>query len=715
MAITVTIAGSNKTSSTLLNQLTIDYALGSDWTATFPVRDKDSTSFAYRPALDAEVTIADGATTLLHGTISRVEDKPIAPPHIGTLTVVTARAKSQVVDQIIVNEDYAAGQTLHDVVSDLRTTYLASYSITLDGSMATGPTLEAQTFKEVTLRDALNHLSTVTGYLWRITPSDVLEFFIAGAKMASYSLTAANKQSIGPVTWDKTREKYVNSVVLRYGTETQVEKTFTTTGTGSVDHWVLDYTPTINGGNGFLLSRGYVTEGAANLTLSEPGGGGSYTWTAATNTLTRAGGNLGLGVVISFIYTAQFPQSVTVENAGEIFVNGKFAGIFEASDIFDKDAATELATGILRRYLTVPKWVRLSTRQGFVMPGDQITLTFSDRTVSGNHIVTQVRATTIAKGTVVYALTCLSGDEMQESWTDRLRDALGTGGSNAAGGTVSGGVLPNLSGRFADDVVAHAGGFTSPDFESTLGVYQNSAMDGPALILGRSDQNYRWVICADSSYGGTPGSIGRLLVHPYRRGSSIECGLQLAEDGSDNFIILPGQNANLYLGDYAALMSGLGPSDSRIEGILCANAMATSGYFERSRTTRMGEYITPAYNAGDFTASAGSWTVDSGDITTYAYNLVGKEMTVAFEIGNTDVSATPNTLRIAIPGGFTSAKRMRNLIQSVDAGAASTVGVAIVSAGGTVIDLTKDLAATAWTTTSADNTGVFGEITFEVS
>lgn len=540
MAISVTIAGSTKTSSVLLNQLSIDYSLGSDWTATFPVKDVVSTSAAYRPALDAEVTIADGATTLFHGTVTRVEDKPIAPPHIGTLTVVTARAKSQVVDQIIVNESGAAGFTREDWVDNFIANYLSAYGITKDATMTAGATLEAQTFKDVTMREALNHLSTVTGDLWRITPSDELQFFAAGVKTASYSLTAANKQSYGPITWDKTREKYVNSVVLRYGTETPVEKTFTATGTGSVSSWVLDYTPIVNAANGMIVSRGYVVEGSTIVTLSETGGGGAYTYEDSTNTLTRAAGNLGVGVVIAMIYSVQFPQTVTVENSGEIASNGRFQGIFEAADIFDLAAATELANGLLRRYLTVPKWVRLSTRQGFVMPGDQITLTFTDRTVSGNHIITQVRATTIGKGTVTYALTCLSGDELQESWTDRLRDVLGTGGSNAAGGTVSGGVLPNLSGRFADDVLAHAGTLAdevSMRSSLTAGL-TNATTIGPGVLIGRPDATWGWGIVANYVHlaSGADGGAGRrtlcFMFSPEAAGSN-GTALELSKDDSN--------------------------------------------------------------------------------------------------------------------------------------------------------------------------------------
>jgi hypothetical protein len=142
---------------------------------------------------------------------------------------------------------------------------------------------------------------------------------------------------------------------------------------------------------------------------------------------------------------------------------------------------------------------------------------------------------------------------------------------------------------------------------------------------------------------------------------------------------------------------------------------ADTAFYERSRSTPVGEWATVTYAAGNFTASTGTWTVDSGDQVTLAYMLVGKSMTVAFEIDGTDVSAAPARLMITIPGGFTAAKRMRNLIQVVDAGAVATVGVALVNASSTTIDLFASISGTAWTATAGDNTNARGEITFEVA
>jgi hypothetical protein len=659
MAITVTINAVDRTSKTLLNQMTIDMTLGSDWTATIPVRDTISTSSAYRPSLDHVVSIADGGTTLFHGTVTRVEDKPITGPHIGTLTVITARAKSQVVDQIVVNEEYAAGQTLHDVVADLRTTYLAPYSITLDAGMGTGATLEAQTFVDVTLREVLNHLSEITGWVWRITPSDVLEFFSVGTKTTSYSMTAANKESMGPITWDKGRQQYVNSIHLRYGTATVVSKTFTATGTGAISSWVLDYDPATNA-EGYLLSAGYVTENGSYATLSPPSQGGMYTWTAATNTLTRAAGNLPNGQVITLVYSVQFPLVVTVEDAGEIASNGTFAKLFEAPDIFDKDAATELATGLLRRALAIPQWVHVSTKRasGFVMPGDQITLTFSDRTVSGSHLITQVRMGTIAKGTATYNLTCLSGSELQTTWTDQLRGILGSGGANAAGGTITGSIVPNFSGHFDGDVIANAGksNTAGPREAALVGSYGNASVEGPALMLGRSTETFRWGIIANSLKGSTPGTVSSLEFvsdqdsGTYRRAVTFT---QADTPVAGEYYLVGSVPGKLSIGAPSGTLGGFS-GNARMEAVFA------NSFFESTRSVAMGYWTSVSFNAADYSADTGTWVVASGDLTVdTAYTFVGKTLVLSFAVVTTTTTGSPNYLKIALPSGLTVATGRR--------------------------------------------------------
>lgn len=120
---------------------------------------------------------------------------------------------------------------------------------------------------------------------------------------------------------------------------------------------------------------------------------------------------------------------------------------------------------------------------------------------------------------------------------------------------------------------------------------------------------------------------------------------------------------------------------------------------------------TVAHAGGNFTASSGSWTVASGDQSTFAYLEIGKLMIVTFDLATTSVSATPGELRIAIPNSRTAARTMSAGVFAYNENGTAGVGPAAVA--GTTISLYKTLAGAAWAT-STDTTRVQGTILFEI-
>jgi hypothetical protein len=124
-----------------------------------------------------------------------------------------------------------------------------------------------------------------------------------------------------------------------------------------------------------------------------------------------------------------------------------------------------------------------------------------------------------------------------------------------------------------------------------------------------------------------------------------------------------------------------------------------------------GAWITPTYAGANYTAQTGTWTVDSADVTTQAYYLKGRTLTVAFNFVTTSVSATPTSLNILNPawGGFTSAKAIIGAQVYSDNSAAFAMGY--VATLGTVLTVNKITGtwAIATNTTSAN-----GQIALEV-
>lgn len=138
-----------------------------------------------------------------------------------------------------------------------------------------------------------------------------------------------------------------------------------------------------------------------------------------------------------------------------------------------------------------------------------------------------------------------------------------------------------------------------------------------------------------------------------------------------------------------------------------------NGFKERGRTAKVMEWTTVSYAAGDFTASAGTWTVDSGDLLGFRYALSGKTMFVQFLIVTSDVSLATEKLKVRIPGGYTAAARFDNFGFAIDNGGTAEAATLTTAAGGTTIDCGL-LDGTNWAATAADNTAITGEIFFEV-
>lgn len=118
------------------------------------------------------------------------------------------------------------------------------------------------------------------------------------------------------------------------------------------------------------------------------------------------------------------------------------------------------------------------------------------------------------------------------------------------------------------------------------------------------------------------------------------------------------------------------------------------------------------YAAGDFTAVTGTWTVASGDVTTFAYRMIGsKTMVVAFTLLTTSLSAGTSAVFIKIPNSKTANRTIYNACFINDNGT-TLGGYCTVPSAGTTIQVGKvdgtNLAI------ATNTTSIVGEITFEV-
>lgn len=134
-------------------------------------------------------------------------------------------------------------------------------------------------------------------------------------------------------------------------------------------------------------------------------------------------------------------------------------------------------------------------------------------------------------------------------------------------------------------------------------------------------------------------------------------------------------------------------------------------------TRGLGLWSTPAYSAGNFTASGSmTWTVQSGDVLTYIYTVIGKIMHLHFVLSGTSVGGTlSNALRIAFPLNAISPHRSIHPIYINDNGSGNVLSIAEISAGtGYLACYAAPSESTNWSA-STNVTMVSGSIAFEIA
>jgi hypothetical protein len=524
----LTIAGVDKTRFFYLPDGQLSGTVMAGARGSFQVKVFDTLDAAgYRPNIDDTISVDYDLDALFAGRIDDVEEESLTDLDTGLITTITASDWQAIPDQVVYSASYPVGTLLKTILQDLVTNKLAAYGVTLDAAQANGPALSAPlTVDKESGTSILNRLQTLSGWVWRIDTAKKLRAIQAGTVACGFSLGDATNDVLGRVSWRKARAtNYINKILLKIGTEQIVPKTDTITGNGVLTSWTLAYTPVPSSDGGFIVSRGLVHEGAADLPLGKFGvDPTTWTYDPATNTLHRSSA-LGLGVVATFLYQVQFPITVTYEDTVESAAHGAYEAQIDAPDVFDKTEGLVLATALVRRGIATPKTVIVRTTNGGAIPGQTVPLSFAAHGLIATYMIVAVDVQSADDGSLEYTLTCLEGSELADSWLDYYRRS-GGGVANGGGGTVSGAFLPTISGLVQGPVTAWSG---TSGLESSLDYLINGSNLGPALILGRGADQWAWAMSADT-LGGAGGTQARLRFTPLKENSSLRFAMQLAQD-----------------------------------------------------------------------------------------------------------------------------------------------------------------------------------------
>lgn len=154
----------------------------------------------------------------------------------------------------------------------------------------------------------------------------------------------------------------------------------------------------------------------------------------------------------------------------------------------------------------------------------------------------------------------------------------------------------------------------------------------------------------------------------------------------------------------------------QIVGVNGAIALAYDGTTDRWRQIGVepGKPVAVTFAAGNFTGNGSmTWTVASGDQTTFTYQQRGKVVTIWLTLTQTTVAGTPNTLlQVALPNSFAATVQADAICMLVDNSTPALAWGSILAAGTTLLISRQDSAAM---TAATDATQVRGVFTFEAN
>lgn len=425
--------------------------------ASFTVDDPSGT---YVPADDDPVVISLGGSPVWGGEVSDVDVTYLG--HSGVSCVVTCHDYNQLAQRGLINTIYAS-QTLKATLQSLTTTggALAVNGVTLAAGQVTGPTLGVITAPWWTAQQLLDHLTTLTGYVWRINASKVLEMWDVGTKSSGVTLSLANGNVVD-ARWRRQRYEYRNRQWVIYGPTTAYDVIDDRSALcdGSNRTFALRYTaaatPTAVTVNGTPHPVGtYVASGSLfewmyrssdNAIVQSPDFGGGTTPPAGGSTL-----------LVTMI--TQGPNYAFTEDAGEVASRGEWNAAASAPDITDYDEAIAYGDALIRESLPRPQLPQVSTRSDGIDPGETVVVDLADVGLSSvTALVQQVDCDVIKaddEGDPHYTLTCFAGAEHVASATALWRRMLQGGGAGSAvssGGGGGGGITTVISGAIEGDL-----------------------------------------------------------------------------------------------------------------------------------------------------------------------------------------------------------------------------------------------------------------------
>jgi hypothetical protein len=421
-------------------------------TASFRI---DSADRSYRPAENAEVLISEDSVLIFGGLVDRPNERAQAgQKRPGISTLVNAIDFTAYAERRFVNLTLAAG-TLKSQLTTLVTTYLATYSVTLDAGQVDGPSMPELTYDYKRFDAVMNELMTLTAdagqpFIWEISYDKKLSAYQPSTEAAPFDLTGNDlPQVISDIEVETSRsDQYANRIILKVlptGVQVEREETFVE----GVDSY--PYVPLYT----VLKTWGYVTHETIFETLRLPADPdpASWTWDPVAGTLTRDAGAPGTGETTIFKFDGVFEGVWFAEDAGEIAAVGLWEKVIVLESIPNEITGQAFADAELAKRSAPIITVKYSTLEQGLQIGQQQNINISSRNVNDDAVIVNINSYDFGPRllkrdvtAVIDATQTNLGRAFQDDYAIWYGDKTGTSApaSVGTGASSSGGAAPPL-------------------------------------------------------------------------------------------------------------------------------------------------------------------------------------------------------------------------------------------------------------------------------
>lgn len=225
-----------------------------------------SRTASYRPSLDEDVTLTVDGSPWFGGIITAIRERGASGPTVAIVSEIDATDYTKLAQERVATEDFPS-QSLAARLGTLVTNYLSAAGVTLHGSQATGPTLEATSYRLTRVDAILDEIATLAdGWVWTIDASKVLRMYQPGTVSAPFNITVPVTTWYGDLTVEPTREEYANRVIVDLGSSSEMaEDTGEQASLGRIVEVVVSAPDTTSSAQGQALAAAYLAQRMVTL------------------------------------------------------------------------------------------------------------------------------------------------------------------------------------------------------------------------------------------------------------------------------------------------------------------------------------------------------------------------------------------------------------------------------------------------------------------